>query len=482
MAVNQGTLSSTGVAQTASNSHASAHGTTPDNRRLYNFGERVADLAPEESPFFVYLSKVSKVPTDDSVFRFLEDRSKTDWTDRTFLLAAAVNSSAAVSAGTSYSFTADCDNSQAGGDSSGGASVDFLIKGMVIAVNTKTAAISGIDVSQVIVRVESAPVDAGANSTFTGKVLSLPADSGSTDSDILDNNAKCMVIGTSFEEGSGSPDVWSGQMDDDFGYTQIFKTAAEMSNTAIATKYRGYANEWQRIWNLKLREHKVDIERAMLFSQRARSGSNQLTDGIVGHIIRTVTPTDGGSNFSYSRGSSYFKSTLASELTYDMLLGDLEVVFDPARGGSSQKLCLAGLPVISYLNKVGSGGFLFNSTALPTGNTDAVVAGNVSMNFNLEPRQSAFGHKIMELDTIHGSLAIIKEPLFRGYASGLMLIADMNHVAYRPLVGNSINRDTHIVTNVQQADEDLRKDMILTEAGLEVTVPESHALYSFESL
>jgi hypothetical protein len=271
-------------------------------------------------------------------------------------------------------------------------------------------------------------------------------------------------------------------MDDDFGYTQIFKTGAEMSNTAIATKYRGYKDEWSRIWSLKLREHKVDIERAMLFSQRARQGSSQLTDGLVGQIIRTVTPTNGASNFSYSRGNSYFKTTTGAELTYDMLLGDLEVVFDPARGGSSQKLVLAGLPVISYLNKVGSGGFLFNSTALPTGDTDAVVKGNVSMNFNLEPRQSAFGHKITELDTIHGSLAIVKEPIFRGYASGLMAIADMSHVSYRPLVGNGVNRDTHIITNVQQADEDLRKDMILTEAGLEVTVPESHALYSFEDI
>jgi len=472
MAVNSGTLKVTDVAQSASNSHASTHGTTPDNRRLYNFGERVADLAPEESPFFVYLSKVSKVPTDDPVFRFLEDRSKTDWTDRTFLLASAVNGSAAVVAGSSYSFTVDCDNVQAGGDSSGGASCDFLIKGMVVAINSKTTAISDVDVAQVIVRIQTAPVDAGTSTTFTGKVLSLPADSGSTDSDILDDDAKCMIIGTSFEEGSGSPDVWSGQLDDDFGYTQIFKTAAEMSNTAIATKYRGYANEWQRIWNLKLREHKVDIERAMLFSQLARSGTNQLTDGLVGHIMRTVTPSDDATALSYSRGNSYFKSVTTAEFTYDEILGDLEVLFDPARGGSSQKLCLAGLPVISFLNKVGSTGFLAGST----------INNQVQMKFDLEPRTSAFGHKIMELDTIHGSLAIVKEPLFRGYASGLMLIADMNHVAYRPLVGNGLNRDTHIVTNVQQADEDLRKDMILTEAGLEVTVPESHCLYSLEDI
>ena len=45
-----------------------------NNRRLYNFGERVAELAPEQSPFFVYLSKVAKKPTDDPVFKFLEQR------------------------------------------------------------------------------------------------------------------------------------------------------------------------------------------------------------------------------------------------------------------------------------------------------------------------------------------------------------------------------------------------------------------------
>ena len=63
-----------------------------------------------------------------------------------------------------------------------------------------------------------------------------------------------------------------------------------------------------------------------------------------------------------------------------------------------------------------------------------------------------------------------------------MALVDLDHVAYRPLVGNGINRDTSITTNVQQADEDLRKDMILTEAGLEVSLPESHMLYNFEGV
>ena len=39
------------------------------SRRMYNFGEKVAELAPKQSPFFTYLSKVAKKPTDDPVFK-----------------------------------------------------------------------------------------------------------------------------------------------------------------------------------------------------------------------------------------------------------------------------------------------------------------------------------------------------------------------------------------------------------------------------
>ena len=99
-----GTVKSSDV--TATTSDASV-GQRPDRRRIFNFGDRVAELAPEESPFFVYLNKVAKAPTDDPVFRYLENRNKVNWTDRSFLLAAAVNGGSAVSAGSAYTFTVD---------------------------------------------------------------------------------------------------------------------------------------------------------------------------------------------------------------------------------------------------------------------------------------------------------------------------------------------------------------------------------------
>ena len=101
---------------------------------------------------------------------------------------------------------------------------------------------------------------------------------------------------------------------------------------------------------------------------------------------------------------------------------------------------------------------------------------------NMDELSGQFGHKLMQLDTIHGTVYMVKEPLFRGHSSGMMAMADMSKVYYRPLVGNGINRDTQVMTNVQAADEDLRKDMILTEAGLEVCLPESHYLINLEGV
>ena len=420
-------------------------------RRLFNFSDRVADLAPDESPFFVYLSKVAKVPTDDPQFRFLEDRTKVSMTDRAFLLSGSHSIPAA---GSTLSYTVD---------TSGGASVDWLVKGMVFAVGYE----ENNSPETIIVRVETSPVDAGSTTTFTGKTISA-VDGAETGAD----NAKCQVIGTSYAEGTGAPDVWSEELDNDYGYTQIFKTACEMSNTARATRYRGYADEFQRIWNLKLREHKVDIERAMLFGQRASTGGIQYTEGIAGHVIKNGTANVDNSALSYSSGAPYFRSSTTAELTYDRILSDFEVVYDPARGGTDSKLALASLPVLTFFNKLGDGLFIDSS----------VGYSNSAMRYDVSQKDGRFGHKVLSVETIHGTMNMVKEPLFRGFSSGFLMMVDLDHVAYRPLVGNGVNRDTQVQTNVQSADEDLRKDMILTEAGLEVSLPETHFLLNLEGV
>ena len=47
---------------------------TGDLRRKYNFGDRVSELNLAQDPFFRFLSKVSKKPTDDPTFKWAEKR------------------------------------------------------------------------------------------------------------------------------------------------------------------------------------------------------------------------------------------------------------------------------------------------------------------------------------------------------------------------------------------------------------------------
>lgn len=457
MAITSGQLKASNLTAATTATGASGTGVAPDQRRLFNFSDRIAELAPEESPFFVYLSKTAKLPTDDSLFRYLEDRSKISYTSREFFIDGTVGT---VVAGTNYTITVD-DNA------SSPASIDFLVKGMVVAVRTIGNVSADAGYGNAILRVESAPVDNGTDTTFLAKCISV---SGTTGSDSIADNDRCQIIGSAYAEGTGSPDVFSEGIDDGFGYTQIFKTAAEISNTAYATQLRGYSNEFERVLAMKLREHKIDIERAMLFNQKARVDGIQYSEGLVGHIIKNSTFKAGNAALTYESGKAYAKQYATSELTYDALLADFEVLFDPARGGSNERLALASLPVISYFNKMGSGSFSDVSTA------------STQYQMNMDELSGQFGHKLMEINTIHGSIYMVKEPLFRGHSSGLMLMADMSKLYYRPLVGNGVNRDTQVMTNVQNADEDLRKDMILTEAGLEVCLPESHYLINVEGL
>ena len=433
---------------------------TIPSRRLYDFSDRVADLAPEESPFFVYLSKVGKVPTSDSQFRFLEDRTKTAITDRSFFIDGAQTLQAA---GVDSNITVELATSS----TSSAGRVSWLIPGMVVQfaqnINSEGGGDADVEaITQATARVNSVTQN---SADTTVNVTTIAASSGSTTT--LDDAGKGVVIGTSYEQGSGAPDVWSQELENDYGYTQIFKTACEMSNTARATVYRGYADEWSRLWNLKLREHKVDIERAMLFGMRGSQSGIQYTEGIVGHIIKNGgTPVN--DSVTYSEGAPYLSSFSTSTLTYDGLLSAFEVIYDPARGGTSNKLGLASLPVVSHFNKLG--GFAEQSMTAS------------KSQYNFERSLGSFGHQIMKIETVHGSLSLVKEPLFRVNSSGHLALVDLDHVSYRPLVGNGLNRDTSITTNVQQADEDLRKDMILTEAGLEVSLPETHALINVEGL
>ena len=439
-----------------------------DTRRKFSFGDRVAELAPMQSPFFVYLSKVAKRATNDPVFKFLEQRHQ--WQRRNFEVLSAPWDTGAETAGTACDAGADlaitAKYDKYGKISSANNHCEFVVPGSVIAIQADSGTVFKF-------KVDHAATVERANTTSDGKYINhdtnttgqteitseslIPLQTIGAGESFAQGN-KGQVVGSAWAEGTDSPVGWEDSLFDREGYCQIFKTGMNIfSGTALATEYRGIANEFQRIWQDKLMEHKMDIEQAMLFS--TGMASNETGAAASYRTSWGILP------YTESFGKIYNMSYASSG--YDAFLDAMEDYFAPESGNSGNKLVLASRKVITYLNKLGNGSFLNNS----------VGSSQYRLDVNTVP--GAFGHTVTVVNTIFGNLHFVQEPLLRGPWEDYCVCVDMKNIAYRPLVGNGVSRDTFIETNVQDNGVDGRQDQIITEAGLEISLPETHAILKF---
>jgi hypothetical protein len=460
---------------TSSQGNALNSGVSIDNtRRKFDFGDRVAELAPQQSPFFVYLNKVAKKPTNDPVFKFLEQRHQ--WQRRNFEIHTTLTLAEEMAANEILGATVDlhvtCKYDEYGKIASA-APCTFLLPGQVLAVKADDGEVYNLKISESAVVTSSASTDAAANniahetsdnkSSIAGEMLS-PVGKAIPNGTVFTAGNKGQVVGSAWAEGTDSPLGWEDKMFDREGYTQIFKTGMNIfSGTSIATEYRGVKNEFQRIWQDKLMEHKMDIEHAMLFG-RGSNDVNPSADGSAAGGAPTRS-TWGIAPYTETYGKVYNMSYASSG--YDAFLDAMEDFFAPEGGNSGNKLVLCSRKVITYLNKLGNGSFINNSV------------GSSQYRLDVQNIKGAFGHQVTMVNTIFGNLHFIPDPLLRGPWEDYSVAIDMKNVAYRPLVGNGISRDTMIETNVQDNGVDGRQDMVLTEAGLEISLPETHALLKF---
>jgi len=437
-------------------------------RRIFNLGERVAEISPVESPFYTYLSKVSRKPTDDPVFKFLEQRHQ--WQRRYAVVVGDAWSSDTLSLYVAAPYDKYGRELVGKKDAITTSNLDkapqFFLANQMVTVTATDGTIchfyidavthsqacpeqSGDVYSQAtgVTRLTLKAVGATA-SVYTGKAFVTP-----TTADPV-TRTYVQIVGSAFAEGTGAPDGWYDELYDREGYCQIFKTAIKlMSGTAQATRMRGRSNEWMRQWQEKLREHKIDLEHAFLFQKGYRSSDDgtRYTWGILPYTEQY------GKVYGFNYGTT----------NYDSFLDAMEDYFAPESGNSGKKLLLTSRKVINWLNRLGKGSFTANT------------AGSDSYNFNIQNVQGKFGHKVQAISTIFGDLMCVEEPLLRNGYEDYAISVDLKNVALRPLVGNGVSRDTFIKTNVQDNDTDGRKDMITTETGLEISLPETHAILKF---
>lgn len=462
---------------------------TGDLRRKYDFGSRVSELAIAQDPFFRFVSQIAKKPTDDPQFKFTERRPSFH---KRYAYAygcadSGTPSQEGIMTANTTKVTMACDYKSAGniGAVYGGTAIEigstgtkpeFFIPGQLVKIPT-AAALGGSATDYGVFKVSSVD-DSGNRVILTGSLVKTPAvlnlsyeDSAdaagiSNDSQASQADKRSYVIGTAFAQGSGYPESWKDNpFSTGYGNTQIWKTSMAMDNTTRATSLKYDSSEWARVWKEKLIEHKFDIEQSLLFNGAANtSGSSWTTDGIVSYI---------------STYGNQFTLPLATK-SQDSFLDDLSAFLDPRYNNSNATLFFVSTSVYNWLHKL-SGYFANNVGMISPGvtvpRTDGLSLGRADM--SLMGRKKVFGVDVTVISTPYGDMNVVRNIHLDSTDIG-MLAVNMKHVAYRPLVGNGMNRDTAVYVGVQTLENsgvDRRVDLIQTEAALQVEMPEAHGIW-----
>ena len=489
-----------------------------DLRRKYNFGNKVSEINIASTPFFRFLSMVGKKPTDDPEFKSMEYRHQ--WQRRWAFVADAGLAITALGVLTDFT-TADhaLDSELAQADTialimksdysnvgkvapygqtslygTAGTTPIYLLKDQLlkVPVTTYTSAHAVSSTGYIIVQITAIVL----NNTTDSAVGSIPAYSTAVSCKVIrayaetfpssgyvvvgsganstgtitrptpGEDGRCLMVGTAYAEGTGYPETWSDQVSDIFGYTQIWKTAMKMNNTARATVLKGYGNEWARVWREKLMEHKMDIENDLLFGHKHKT-----TDG-----TDPIRYTQGAVDFVASAGNLFTVDLGASGTDWDDFTDNMGTFMDPRTNNTNATVFFCSTAVYNWLNKIGSGSFI-NNTADVAGSQYSM--GRYNFNFGLEGKSKLFGVNVTAISTVHGTMNLVRNVLLDGSDIGILAL-NMGNCKYRPLVGNGLNRDTSVYVGVQTLENtgiDSRVDLILTEAGMEWGAPESHAIW-----
>ncbi len=238
-----------------------------------------------------------------------------------------------------------------------------------------------------------------------------------------------LKLGNANEEGSGAPVLRSTTVSKVYNYLQIFKTPFGVTETENASElYGGGDLSYLRV--KKLIEHKVQMERALLFGERYEDTTGthpkRTTRGIAPFISTNVTP------ISTTLTETAFETFLETGFTY----------------GSTRKVLIASPKVVSAINYWARG------------------------KLNMYPKDKTYGISVMQYLSAHGEVQIIRHKLLTGSTlGGYAFLLDMNNLAYRFLKG----RDTKLERNIQDNDEDQEKDQYITEMGLELRSEKTHS-------
>lgn len=258
----------------------------------------------------------------------------------------------------------------------------------------------------------------------------------------LNNGENVVRVSSAFPVNSLSGVAKSTQVQEDFNYTQIFRTPVALGRTDKDSRLNySNASDYERLKMEAAVEHLRAQERAFWYGRRNEtaaidsSGARQRTTGGV---------------FQYVTSNVMDLSGAGGTLTPGVLDAFAEMVF---QYGGTTKYAFCSPRVLSKINS---------------------LATNV---IRIEPEASNFGLNLMKYTTSHGELMLVRTPHFgdAGFSSqygGSMVVLDPEQVKFAYLK----NAENEYRENIQENDRDGQKSEWLAECGLHIANEKAHGI------
>lgn len=260
---------------------------------------------------------------------------------------------------------------------------------------------------------------------------------GSTPASIADDQF-LLKVGSVFSEGTAEPKSTSRNPVKYSNFAQIFKTAYEITGTALATRARTgdvLKNDKKR----RALDHSKDIEMALMFGRASEvTGENgkpkRTMDG-----LRRFIPTQNVVVFDVTSGFTH-------PTTIEQFLDATYKVFDWDTSAGDQRIMLCGNLFLNNMNKI--------------------IKSDTSIQVNYAEKISMYGMNLREIVLPQGTLYMRTHPLMNQHSlySNAAFIIDFSSLKWRYVKG----RDTTFQDNIQTKGEDVQRGQWFTEGGLEV--------------
>ena len=385
------------------------------DRRDIDFANEIGYYWPEENPFIAILMQVAKDTVGSTEFVWW-DKDRPDWWTE---MAT--------------------DDDDGTGDYEGATNIIYLDEAHFI--NEKDL-IKNVETGEVMY-VKSIDREAGENDedalTVERGVAEDTTANWGTGEVSADEGHEIIKLGNAMEENSLAPDTWAAQPKKRFNYVQTFRDPFDGSWDQSAEGVTAGPSERDRMRTEKLFEHRVNIERQVLFGERKEwIDTNNDVRRMTGGIIQFLEETSGTT--VYDLGST--NNGVLTETEWRNFLSQ------GMKHGANTKLFLTSRAVAQRLDEHAAGRIKTTS------------------------EEETFGLKLNRYITTHGDVLISTTELFENYYGDMGLLLDIDNITLRALDGE----DSTLKTNIQENDRDGWKDEYMTKMGLKLELAKTHAI------